>query len=395
MIQPLVSIIVPVYNTEEYLPRCIESIQKQNYSNIEIILVNDGSTDKSGKLCDEYSKKDVRIRVIHQLNEGIIAAKKSGLTQCHGEYIMFVDSDDWVEKELLETMVVQMFKNNCSLVCTNVFMDKSDGIIEKKNGIPSGVYETDKICRDLFYYKDTEQYGVLPYSVAKLFPRDMLQKVMRNIESDIRYAEDKAIVFGFVFQNIKVCFMDAFYYHYCIRTDSACHVENPDFLIELTAFYKYARKLFESHKERDFLLWQLGRYLLDEVKYTVNCRLGLIGNENSLYKVSYEFDPSMFFMDKKNVILYGAGRVGVDYYKKFVDCMKFCLCGWVDKHYEKYRQNGLDVQPVEYIRNSKYDYILVAVNSETVFCEIKEELKGIGVIEDKIIWGKPFKTLWY
>lgn len=393
--QPLVSIIVPVYNTEEYLSRCIESIRKQRYPKVEIILVDDGSTDKSGEICNDYAIKDKRIYVIHQSNQGIIAAKKAALKECHGEFIMFVDSDDWIEEELLEVMVAQMIENGCSLVCSNVFMDKSDGTIEKRNEIPSGVYETNKICRDLFYYKDTQQYGVLPYSVAKLFLRSMLQDVMEKIGSDIRYAEDKAIVFGCIYQNIKVCFMDAIYYHYCIRSDSACHVENPDFLVELTTFYKYARSLFESHREHDFLLWQLGRYLMDEVKYTVNCRLGLIGNGRSLYEVSYELDPSVFQMNDKNVILYGAGRVGADYHKKLVDCMKFRLCGWVDKNYEKYSENGLDVQPVEHIRNSEYDYILVAVNNENIFCEIKKELKGLGVVEDKIIWGKPLRALQY
>lgn len=393
--QPLVSIVVPIYNTEKYLSRCIESIQKQTYSNIEIILVNDGSMDKSGSICEEFSKKDGRIQVIHRSNGGIIAAKKAGLAQCHGEYVMFVDSDDWIEEELLENMVIHIIENSCLLVCSNVFIDKSDGTVEKRNGIPSGVYETDKISRNLFYYEDTEQYGVLPYSVAKLYSRQMLQEVLSKIGSDIRYAEDKAIVFGVVFQNIKICFIDAICYHYCIRSNSVCHIENPDFLIELTAFYKYARKLFESHREHEYLLRQLGYYLLDEVKYTVNYRLGLMDNGRSLYKVSYELDPSVFQMTEKNLILYGAGRVGRDYHKKIVNCMKFHLCGWVDINYKEYRKDGLDLQPVEYIRNSEYDYILVAVNSETVFCDIKKELKDIGVIEDKIIWGKPLKMLWY
>ena len=75
--------------------------------------------------------------------------------------------------------------------------------------------------------------------------------------------------------------------------------------------------------------------------------------------------------------------------------MKFRLCGWVDKNYDKYRQNGFDVRPVEDIKNSEYDYILVAVNNENIFCEIKEELKGLGVVEDKIIWGKPLRALQY
>lgn len=393
--RPLVSVIVPIYNTEEYLPRCIESIREQTYMEMEIVLVDDGSTDSSGKISDDYALKDERICVIHQPNQGIISAKKAALRECHGEYVMFVDSDDWIEKELLKTMLYRLLETNCSLVCSNVFIDESGRTTENRNGIPCGVYETDKICRDLFYYKDTKQYGVLPYSVAKLFPREMLQKVMNHIGSDIRYSEDKAIVFGFVFQNIRVCFMDAAYYHYCIRTSSVSHVENPDFLVELTAFYKYTKKLFEVHKERNFLLRQLGRWLLDEVKFTVNYRLGLTENGKSLYGVSYELDPSVFQSNNRNVILYGAGCVGMDYHKKLGESMKFCLCGWVDKSFRKYREAGFDVQPVEYIRNSEYDYILVAVKKENVFNEIREELKGMGVMDDKIIWGKPLRSLLY
>ncbi len=389
----LVSVIIPIYNTEEYLHRCIESIREQTYTKLEIILVDDGSTDGSGKICDDYMVKDDRIHVIHQSNQGIIAAKKAAVRECHGAYVMFVDSDDWIEKELLEAMLDRLLETNCSLVCSNVFIEENGETIENRNGIPCGVYETDKICRDLFYYKDTKQYGVLPYSVAKLFTREMLQEVMNNIGSDIRYSEDKAIVFGLVFQNIKVCFMDAVYYHYCIRTNSVSHVENPDFLVELTAFYKYTKKLFEVHRESVFLLRQLGRWLLDEAKFTVNYRLGLNENGKSLYEVSYELDPSVFQRNETNVILYGAGFVGMDYHKKLDECMKLCLCGWVDKNFKKYRENGLDVQPVEYIRNREYDYILVAVKKENLYKEIKEELKGMGVVEDKIIWGRPLRVL--
>lgn len=391
--KPLVSVIVPVYNTEEYLPRSIESIREQTYAELEIILVDDGSTDRSGKICDDYAVKDERIWAIHQSNQGIIAAKKAALRECHGEYVMFVDSDDWIEKELLETMLDRLLETNASLVCSNVFIDENGGTIENRNGMPCGVYETDKICRDLFYYRDTKQYGVLPYSVAKLFPRERLKEVMNTIGNDIRYSEDKAIVFGFVFQNIKVCFIEAINYHYCIRSTSMSHVENPDFLVELTAFYKYAKKLFEEHRERSFLLRQLGCWLLDEVKFTVNYRMGLNENGKSLYEMSYEMDPSVFQKNEKNVLLYGAGNVGMDYHKKLNECMKFRLCGWVDKNFEKYREAGLDVQPAEYIRDSEYDYILVAVMKENVFNEIKEELRGMGVIEDKIIWGRPLRPL--
>lgn len=394
---PLVSIVVPIYNTEEYLQRCIESIREQTYTNLEIVLVDDGSTDCSGEICDNYVVKDERFHVIHQPNGGIIAAKKAALRECHGEYIMIVDSDDWIEQGYIEAMLQYMVSSECSLVCMNIFIHYGSMIVETKNEIPAGTYETDEIAKDIFLYRNTTERGILPYSVLKLYKRELLAKALGQIGNDIVFAEDSAILFGIVFQNIRICIADESYYHYYIRKDSVCRAVNPNYLIELTSFYKYTKKIFEAHSEREYLLRQLGIYLLERAKEAVNLRLGLTSEETPIYRQPNEIDFSVFFNQKENIILYGAGKVGQDYYKK-LSCSNYIsirLCGWVDKNYEKYRENGLGVQPVEYIRNSKYDYILVAVNSETVFCEIKEELKGIGVIEDKIIWGKPLKTSWY
>ena len=103
MEQALISVIVPVYNVEKYLPECVESIISQTYGNLEIILVDDGSTDRSGKICDEFAEKDSRIVVIHQKNSGVSAARNRGLDVCKGDYISFVDSDDYYCTDLMES----------------------------------------------------------------------------------------------------------------------------------------------------------------------------------------------------------------------------------------------------------------------------------------------------
>ena len=95
----LISIIVPVYNVEQYLSRCVDSLVNQTYHNIEIILVDDGSPDRSGEICDEYAKKDKRVKVIHQSNGGLSDARNTALDIAKGDYLMFVDSDDWIEKK--------------------------------------------------------------------------------------------------------------------------------------------------------------------------------------------------------------------------------------------------------------------------------------------------------
>ena len=102
---PLLSIIVPIYNIAAYLEKCIESIQNQSYCNIEIILVNDGSTDDSGRICDEYAKGDRRICVIHKENEGLVKARKTGVRVAKGEYVSFVDGDDWIDLDMYECLM--------------------------------------------------------------------------------------------------------------------------------------------------------------------------------------------------------------------------------------------------------------------------------------------------
>ena len=110
-----ISVIIPVYNVEKYLKRCLDSIINQTYKNLEIILIDDGSTDKSGKICDEYAQKDKRIIVIHKENGGVSSARNKGLDICIGDYISFIDSDDWIEEDFFE-YVVNNAKDNDLLI---------------------------------------------------------------------------------------------------------------------------------------------------------------------------------------------------------------------------------------------------------------------------------------
>ncbi len=102
--QELISIIVPVYNIESYLPRCLETISKQTYQNLEIILIDDGSTDSSGSICDKFAKKDHRAKVIHQQNAGPSGARNTGMAYASGEYLMFVDGDDYLHTDAVNTL---------------------------------------------------------------------------------------------------------------------------------------------------------------------------------------------------------------------------------------------------------------------------------------------------
>lgn len=114
---PLISVIVPVYNVAAWLPRCVDSVLTQTYQNLEILLIDDGSTDASGEICDAYAEKDPRIRVIHKKNGGLSSARNAGLDVSNGQYLGFVDSDDWIEPEMYAEMLALMVRNEAQLVC--------------------------------------------------------------------------------------------------------------------------------------------------------------------------------------------------------------------------------------------------------------------------------------
>ena len=124
----LISVIVPVYNTEQYLVECIESILKQTYSNIEVILVDDGSTDSSGNICDEFAEKDSRVRVFHKKNEGVAVARNFGIQQSNGQYVVIVDSDDVAVDRMIEVLYTQIKENDADIAVGNYYIyDESDG----------------------------------------------------------------------------------------------------------------------------------------------------------------------------------------------------------------------------------------------------------------------------
>lgn len=143
--QPLISVIIPVYNVEDYLRECVDSVINQTYKNLEIILVDDGSTDSSGKICDDYAEKDERIAVIHQKNGGLSAARNAGLDKSSGEYIYFLDSDDYVADNTFETLLSIAEKDNSDIVFFDAvsFADTPDFTV-KQNYVRKNKYKTDK-----------------------------------------------------------------------------------------------------------------------------------------------------------------------------------------------------------------------------------------------------------
>lgn len=180
----MISVIVPVYNTAPYLKHCIDSLLNQTYKDIEVFLVDDGSQDESGKICDEYAKKDSRVIVIHQINKGVSAARNAALERIKGDWVSFIDSDDWVELDAYEKLIESANKSDADLVVGNVYDVVGTQYINRKIWAELGHGE-------YFVYEGTEKY-LYGFSYSPVLWNKIIKKelISHCFADDCTYGED-------------------------------------------------------------------------------------------------------------------------------------------------------------------------------------------------------------
>lgn len=177
----LVSVIVPVYNVENHVEKCLVSIMNQTYQHLEILVIDDGSTDDSGVICDRMAAEDSRIRVVHQKNAGVSSARNKGLDICSGSYVLFVDSDDWIEPEMVELMVSAIEKTNTDLaVCqiNDVYPQEDGSFLPVRRNIITDFDNLDVINRYEFYLRVYSHSAILWNKLLKLPTCDSVKNVI-------------------------------------------------------------------------------------------------------------------------------------------------------------------------------------------------------------------------
>ncbi|SDA42583.1 Glycosyltransferase involved in cell wall bisynthesis [Dialister histaminiformans] len=227
---PKVSVIVPVYNVAAYLDKCIESLCNQTIEDIEIILVDDGSKDESGVMCDEYAKMDARIKVIHKSNGGLSDARNAGLDICQGEYIGFVDSDDCVEKEMYEVLYDRAIKFNADVSGCMLNYIYNDKVIA---GDGKNFTSNDKICIIKFIF---EGYGGQISVCNKIFKKDIFDCLRFDVG---KYYEDAYFVLKWIEKASCFTCINHGYYNYFYRTDSITTEKFSKKAWDIVEAYKY------------------------------------------------------------------------------------------------------------------------------------------------------------
>lgn len=366
-----ISVIVPVYNVEEYLDRCVQSIVAQTYNNLEIILVDDGSTDLSGEVCDKWAEMDERIQVIHNSHHGSVYTRKTGVLAATGSYTCFVDSDDWIDKNCVEFLFECLKREGVSFVISHFCganMLSRNPVFEERR------YDCQKEA-DFVYGNMLAIHGSL---CGKLFETNLIRKCQLDEDDRITYADDGACVWNY-FLNVDSFYITyEEYYHYEKRENSITTAKrDEEYWAKINYLYNYVRERFQKHKYADVLIEQLNNY-------TIKGRLFVLDKIMpekkivSVYAIPYEKIPA-----GANILLYGAGAVGESIYYQLKE-NNFCnVIGWCDKDYIKYENQGvLSVQEALLL---EYDYVILA----TIHQKIKESMKIMfennGGDSDKII----------
>ena len=209
-----ISIIVPVYNREEYLKKCIDSIVSQSYKNLEIILVDDGSTDSSLSVCREYENADSRIIVISKENGGVSSARNAGLDSATGDFIGFVDSDDYIEEDMYERLIQPYFNSETDLVCCGMFYP------EQRRPKAETEYSADEACALMFDIENKNAY-IKTYCCNKLYKASIIKNNSLCFDTGLVIAEDHKFNFDYIINCKRVCVIPFALYHYVWNESSA------------------------------------------------------------------------------------------------------------------------------------------------------------------------------
>ena len=259
--RPKVSVIVPVYNVESYLKRCVDSIRGQTEQDIEIILVDDGSPDNCPEMCDQFAVEDRRVRVLHQENGGVSVARNLGIEQAAGEWIMFADPDDWLEPNAVEVMYNQAVQSGCDMVAASHYFNELDSagrqVRARLEGLVEGTYHTDQDFGVLLQHLFMIRHHVLGLQAAwaKLYKRDIFLDGSCRFPLGMKMSED--IIFKlYALHQIKSLFiLDVPVYHYQTgRTGSVTTGYRPDREKLCRRYIQEVREFFDRYE-----LWEAFR----------------------------------------------------------------------------------------------------------------------------------------
>lgn len=383
----LISIIVPIYNVSKYLDKCIESIVEQTYKNIEIILVDDGSTDGSDEICKRFTTQDSRVRYFHKENGGLVSARKAGLEVARGKYVGFVDGDDYIENSMYERLLSLMISSDADFIHGG-YMKNNESIIRGTGDseIVDLKTESERISTINRLIFDLDKGQIMsPCLCFKLFKKDVICLSYSKVPYDQSYGEDLLALCDLLFKCNRIAITSEGYYHYVVRDESIMNSISRD-------------KVFRENDLRSRLIelfckYNLGKTEFDSIMGAINTYwfTGIIEDIKKIKPDMIRIFNCPFIKELrgKKIVLYGAGNVGEDYYSQIIAYNDVLIVDWIDKDYKRKNKDYYQVGSVYNVKQETFDYIVVAVLDKILANSIKQDIIDLGIDEGKILWEKP------
>ncbi len=434
----LVSVIVAVYNAEKYIEKCVDSILSQTYENIEVILVDDGSTDNSPLLCDRYERNDCRVHVIHKINGGLCDARNTGVRYSKGKYITFVDNDDIVNNEFIETLYNICEEYNCDIaMCDYLMTNEKSSLLPPQQTFSVKVYNQKEIFKEFFKESNLVRFWV---SWDKMYRRELFDEIQYPIG---RIHDDMFTTHKLFGKAEKIAVTNKYLYYYFQREGSITGRNNTieeridvieaikeevlflkdnefddEYAFMLLKLYHMVCTVVKNREEYDGYFAKKEHYdnVMDEFAIeseiikkeymelptigmkskilSIACWLSAAEKEKykNIYGIKfpdgtkpfYEF-PKRYIRKNELIAIYGAGTVGQSFYEQVTQTGYCRVAAWVDNGFKNYIRNGLPVQPIDELLNCEYDKIVIAVLNRNIAYDIERNLKEWGIEASKII----------
>ncbi len=375
-----VSIVIPVYNSEKYLKQCLDSIVGQSYKNFQIVLVDDGSTDRSGDICNEYARKDDRFKVIHQKNAGTVKARKVGAIEADGDYVYYVDSDDWLEKNTMEVFANIVQQYGVDMIWISNKKEYENGkcftsYIPFENGLYSKLWIRNRMIYQLMntnrFYENSQRLTLWNY----LINRKLLLKNQKVIDDRIRLLDDATMVYFCLLDADNIYVYKDIYYHYMQRSNTLKKRRDPKDLERLQLAYKALVNKFVREEESEILLKQAKYLVLYSMLLSVDGQL----------KITHGLFPYRDFQKGSRVVVYGAGVFGRKVVDVLIQTRYAEIVAWVDENFLAYQKEGFQVESPDMLLDLEYDYIILGVLLSNIREDIIHALVKYHVEKERII----------
>lgn len=385
----MISVIVPVYNSERYLSECLKSIVGQSYREFEVIVVDDGSTDSSFEICNHYAQMDSRVKVVHQKNGGSTSARKTGLRLVEGKYILFVDSDDWIDTDCIEKLSDMMEKTDADIVVSGYMIEESTSRWIRCNKFKDGYYTSVQLAEEIYprmlSFDKEGNFGIIQYLSGKLLKKSVIEPCIQNLDERIYDGEDVACVYDACLRASSIVIDHHPFYHYRIHQDSVCRsVKDERYFANAVYLYQYLMQIFDKSKEREIMIPQLkyfiGMFMNVGMKSVFKCGYQ-ISNAAAIWRMPDIPTDKMY-----KLAIFGAGTMGISYYKQLLDNRNIEITAWVDSISYGRRVGGIFIAPPEVLKDTELDYVLIAARKSSDREEIIKRLEVMGIAGEKMLY---------